>query len=100
MRGDWSDTGPNARPEAEGREDSVAGDAGGDGEGEATEGEAAAREGGEGELQQEPRPEQQPPQDLQESPKLNVDLRRIIIGLNGITLNTSKTLFHFYRKHQ
>ena len=73
LRGDWSDTGPNARPEAEGRGESAAeGDGGvGGGGGEEAEGEAAAAggEGGEGEQQQEQQQRQQQPagQDLQES---------------------------------
>ena len=60
LRGDWSDTGPNARPEAEGRpeEGAAAGDAAGGG-GE----EAAARQGGEEEQQRQ----RQPAQELQES---------------------------------
>ena len=62
LRGDWSDTGPNARPEAEGRPEESAVAAAGDAAGGGGE-EAAARQGGEEEQQRQ----RQPAQELQES---------------------------------
>ena len=66
LRGDWSDTGPNARPEAEGRGGGESGDAGEGSGGAGAEAEAAE----EGEGPREGEQQRQPAQDLQVIPEL------------------------------
>ena len=70
LRGDWSDTGPNARPEAEGRGGGGGGEGDGGDSGGATASRAEAESAEEGGEPREGEQQRQPAQDLQVIPEL------------------------------